>query len=463
MIRQYKPAPIEIPPLLVLAIWLILAMLGAVGFGATARADRTSKVLVVQIKGPIGVGSSLLMSEALAEADTIGAPLVILEIDTPGGLVAATRTIIKSILASRVPVAVFVSPSGARAASAGTYIAYAAHIVAMAPGTHLGAATPVQMTFPGLPQQPRPMQPAPNDVQPATPGRSAMERKALNDAIAYLRALAQLRGRSEEWADRFVKDAATLTADEAAKEGIVDVLASDVPNLLERVDGKLVKTSSGERRLSVQASEIQIMVPSWKVQFLSAITDPNIAFILLLLGVYGILFELWSPGLTGPGIIGGVSLILGLFALSALPLNYAGLALLLLGLALMVGEAVAPGFGILGIGGVVAFVLGAIFLYDPAGADIEFSIYTPLIVATAATSAILLIGVVGYFMRSHRATVVTGSEHLIGLAAEVLSWKSDRGRVRVHGEVWAARSNASLNPGDTVKVVAREGLTLVVQ
>ncbi|MGI9411768.1 MAG: NfeD family protein, partial [Hyphomicrobiaceae bacterium] len=428
-----------------------LIMFAASGTGAQNSNDTAgqgTKVHVIQVKGAIGVGTGVMMAEALENASEAGAGLLVIELDTPGGLVAATREIIQSILASPVPVAVFVSPSGARAASAGTYIAYAAHVVGMAPGTHLGAATPVSMTMPGMPQQPQqPGQPKTDDKSKPSDGKTAMERKVLNDAIAYLRSLAQLRGRSEKWAEKFVRDASTLTAKEAKKEGIIDVVASDVADLLRQIDGRVVKTTSGEKTLDVRSAEVQNISPGWKVKFLTAITDPNIAFILLLVGFYGILFEFWSPGLTGPGVIGGISLVLALFALSALPLSYAGLALLLLGLALMVGEAVAPGFGILGIGGVIAFILGAIFLFDPAGADIDFSIYTPLIVAAAATSALLLIGILGFLMRSRRATVTSGSEQMIGAQGEVVSWNDGSGTIRVHGEIWSARSAGSMEPG----------------
>ncbi len=438
--------------------------------GSFARAAVSQKaggehglVHVVQLKGAIGAGTSIMINEALAAAADADATLFVIEIDTPGGLVAATRDIIQNILASNVPVGVFVAPSGARAASAGTFIAYASHLVGMAPGTHLGAATPVQMSFPGLPKQPQQPQPQPADKTRPADAKTAMERKILNDSIAYLRSLAQLRGRSEKWADKFVRDAATLTASEALKERIVDVVANDVADFLRQIDGRVVKTVAGDKRLDVRAARVERIEPGWKVKFLSAIANPNIAFVLLLIGIYGIIFEFWSPGLTGPGIVGAISLVLALFALSALPLSYAGLALLLLGLALMVGEGLAPGFGILGFGGIVAFILGAIFLFDPAGADIDISIYTPLIIATATTSALLLIGLLGFLLRSRRAKVASGSEELIGLRAEVLSWSGDSGRIRVHGEIWAARSGKQFAPGNGVTVIARDGLTLMVE
>lgn len=421
-------------------------------------------VVVAEIKGAIGVGTVYYATDALAFAQREQAQLLILKIDTPGGLVSATREIIQSILASPIPVAVFVSPSGARAASAGTYIAYAAHIVAMAPGTHLGAATPIQIQLPGLPQGPRPDKPTPSSTDKKDgPTLDPAKSKMINDAVAYLRSLAQLRGRSEQWADKFVRDAATLTSTEALKEGVIDFVAIDVRDLLTKLQDRRVKVEGGERVLDVRDAVVKLIEPNWKVRFLTTITDPNIAFILLMIGVYGIIFEFWSPGLTGPGVVGGISLIVALMALSALPLSYAGLALLALGIALMAAEAFAPGFGILGIGGVVAFIAGAIFLFEPSGADIDVSIALPLIVSTAITSALFLIGLLGLVIRSRRNPVVTGPEELIGLEGEVVSWDVGRGKVRVHGEVWTARAAKDLQTGAQIKITGREGLTLFVQ
>jgi membrane-bound serine protease (ClpP class) len=425
----------------------------------SARSE-SGPVIVAEVKGAIGVGTGYYINDALAVAAKEKAQLVILKIDTPGGLVSATREIIQSILASPVPFAVYVSPSGARAASAGTYIAYAAHIVAMAPGTHLGAATPIQMQLPGMPQAPKP---SPDAKKPKSDGApDAAKNKMINDAVAYLRTLAQLRGRSEKWADKFVRDAATLTGTEALKEGVIDLVATDVRDLLTKLQGRRVSMEGGERVLKIQDSAIKTVEPNWKANFLSTITDPNVAFILLLIGVYGIIFEFWSPGLTGPGVVGAISLIVALTALSAMPLNAAGLALLVLGIALMAAEAFAPGFGILGLGGVVAFIAGAIFLFDPSGTDIDLSIAWPLIIAAAISSALILIGLLGFVLRERRRHVVTGSEQLIGLEGEVVSWKEGHGRVHVHGEQWTARSQTDLAKGAKVRVVDRDGLTLIV-
>ena len=437
----------------------LLLMMAAALFGSALQARSQGQVVVADIKGAIGVGTGYFVQDALTQAATEKAQLLILRMDTPGGLVSATRTIIQSILASPVPVAVFVAPSGSRAASAGTYIAYASHIVAMAPGTHLGAATPVRMQMPGLPQSPKP---GSESKEPKDNSQSAMKNKIINDAIAYLRSLAQLRGRSTEWAEKFVRDAATLTSAEAAKEGVIDFVANDVRDILGKVHGRQVKTQAGQLTLDVRNATVKTIEPSWKTQFLTAITDPNVAFILLLIGVYGIIFEFWSPGLTGPGVVGGICLIVALTALSALPLNAAGLALLALGLALMAAEAFAPGFGILGIGGVIAFIAGAIFLFDPSGADIDLSIAWPLILAAAGTSALIMIGLLGFVVRERRREVVTGSEEMLNLEGEVVSWDAGEGRVHVHGESWAARSDSDLAKGEKVRVAGREGLTLIV-
>lgn len=434
-------------------------LIAAALFSTTLAARAQNQVIVADIKGAIGVGTGYFVQDALTQAANEKAKLLVLRMDTPGGLVSATRTIVQAILASPVPVATFVAPSGSRAASAGTYIAYASHIVGMAPGTHLGAATPVQMQMPGMPQAPKP---GSDSKKPKDNSQSAMKNKIINDAIAYLRSLAQLRGRSTEWAEKFVRDAATLTSVEAAKEGVIDFVADDVRDLLGKVHGKQVKTQAGTVTLDVQDAVVKTIEPTWKTKFLTTITDPNVAFILLLIGVYGIIFEFWSPGLTGPGVVGGISLIIALTALSALPLNAAGLALLALGLALMAGEAFAPGFGIMGIGGVVAFIAGAIFLFDPSGADIDLSIAWPLILAAAGTSALIMIGLLGFVMRERRRKVVTGSEELLNLEGEVVDWDAGEGRVRVHGENWAARSDSDLAKGEKVRVAGREGLTLIV-
>ena len=292
---------------------------------------------------------------------------MIVRLDTPGGLLSSTREMIQTILASRVPVVMYVAPNGARAASAGTYLLYASHVAAMAPGTHLGAATPIPLSRSGMPGSPPPPKPAPgSDKQAESDPTSVSARKSLNDAVAYIRTLAELRGRNADWGEKAVRDAATLTASAALKERVIDVVAKDVEDLLSQIDGRSVATAAGQTRLEIKGRGVVEIKPDWKMQVMSAITDPNIALILLMIGIYGILFEFWSPGAVAPGVIGGISLIVALTALSVLPVNFAGLALLLFGIALMIAEKFSPGFGVVGIGGVVAFVIGALFLFDPA-------------------------------------------------------------------------------------------------
>lgn len=421
-------------------------------------------VVALEIKGAIGVASVMQINAALDRARRENAPLVVMRLDTPGGLVASTRDIILAILASPVPVAVYVSPSGARAASAGTYIAYAAHVAAMAPGTHLGAATPIQLGAPGVPGSPpgqRDGDPGRKDAPKGDQG--TMERKVLNDAIAYLRALAQLRGRNVEWAEKAVRDAATLTAEEAVQERVVDFLAGDLAELLDKADGRRVSVAGAERRLATRGAEVIAVEPDWRMRALGVIADPNIAFMLLLAGIYGLLFEFWSPGAVVPGVIGGISLLLALAALAVLPVNFAGLGLVVLGVALMTVEALTPGIGALGIGGVVALVAGGVFLFDPQATDMALRVTWPVIAVAAAASAAFFLFALGYALRARRRGVVSGSEEMIGMAGRVVAWEGLAGSVLVHGELWGARAEAPLAPGAAIRVVRREGLTLTVR
>jgi membrane-bound serine protease (ClpP class) len=332
----------------------------------------------------------------------------------------------------------------------------------MAPGTHLGAATPVALGLPG-PLQPADRRPDPEDRKTPQPAqRNAVDQKAINDAVAYLKGLAQLRGRNAEWAEKAVREAATLTASEALKEKVVDVLAEDLQRLIADVHGRVVKIGGAEIRLTTAGADIERRDPDWRIRLLAAISDPNIAFILLLIGVYGILFEFWSPGAFVPGVLGGISLLLALTALSVLPLSYGALALLLLGLALMTAEAFAPGFGVLGLGGLAAFILGAIFLFDAQGADFDLRIAWPVILGAAAACAVLSVATLASVAQARKRPVTTGAEQMIGATGRVESWQGRQGAIHVHGETWSAESDRSLSAGDLVRVVRREGLTLVV-
>jgi membrane-bound serine protease (ClpP class) len=334
----------------------------------------------------------------------------------------------------------------------------------MAPGTHLGAATPIALSPPGMPGSPPPSKPpSGNDKQSEPDPATASARKSINDAVAYIRSLAELRGRNADWGEKAVRDAATLTASAALKERVVDVIAKDLDDLISQIDGRSVSTAAGEVKLDPRGRTLLELKPDWKLQLLSAIADPNIALILLMIGIYGILFEFWSPGTIAPGVIGGISLIVALTALSVLPLNLGGLGLLLLGIALMVAEAFSPGFGIAGIGGIVAFVLGALFLFDPGETDIPVRVSWQVIAGMATVSAAFFIGILGFAARARRRPVRTGAEEMIGSTGEVIIWHEDEGRIQVHGEIWAARSDKSLSKGQKVRVVSRTGLTLSVE
>ena len=339
----------------------------------------------------------------------------------------------------------------------------------MAPGTNLGAATPVQLSPPGLPF-PKPgkdkggmkeNKKTEEKPSPAVKPHPTMSDKALNDAIAYIRSLAQMRGRNVEWAEKAVREAASLAAEDALKAGVIDLVAADVKDLMAKLDGRSITVQGLTRRLATAGIVPEELAPDWRSEFLTTITNPNIAYILLLIGIYGLIFEFYSPGLVGPGVIGAISLLLGLYALHLLPVSFVGLALTLLGIALMVAEAFVPAFGVMGIGGIAAFVIGSVLLLETDAPG--YGISWPLIGATAAVSAGLFMLVFVMLVRSRRRAVVTGQEEMIGSSGNVVEWDGENGRVRVHGEIWSARSTGSLPPDRRIRVTGMEGLTLVVE
>ena len=452
-----------LPACLVAVLYICLV---AARDDAFAQEAKESPVIMIEIKGAIGFVAAGHLAKALDRATAEKSPAVIVRLDTPGGLLSSTREMVQTILASRVPVVMYVAPDGSRAASAGTYLLYASHVAAMAPGTHLGAATPIPLSAPGLPGSPPPSKQPGSDKdkqQPDQDPSSVSSRKSLNDAIAYIRTLAELRGRNADWAEKAVRDAATLTATAALKERAIDVIAKDVPDLMAQIDGRSVKTANGDVRLQTKGRSIVEIKPDWKMHVMSAITDPNIALILLMIGIYGIIFEFWSPGAVAPGVVGGISLIVALTALSVLPVNLAGLALLVFGIGLMVAESFGHGFGILGLGGIVAFATGALFLFDPSQSDIPIRVSWRVVAAMTVLSAFFFAGVLSFAVRARRRPVRTGGAEMIGNAGEVVSWAENEGRIHVQGEIWAARSSQSLTKGQKVRVVGRTGLTLVVE
>lgn len=429
----------------------------------------SKQVVVISIDGPIGPATSDYVLNGLDEAINTSAELVLLKIDTPGGLDTAMRDIIQGIISSPVPVVTFVSPSGARAASAGTYILYASHIAAMAPATTLGAATPVSIGgMPELPGSPQPSdeeplednekieQPSDNKHMP-----NAMQNKIINDAAAYIRGLAQLRGRNEEWAEEAVRSGSSLSAEEAINNNVIDLIANSIQDLLIKLDNYSVKILGEERKLVTATTSINYFEPDWRNKLLSVITDPNILPILMTLGMFGLIYEMLNPGFVFPGVLGGICILLALYAAQVLPINYAGLALILLGILFMIGEAFVPSFGALGIGGVIAFVIGSIILIDT---DYEgYGISIPFISTFALANALFFFTMLSMVLKARHKPIVSGREELIGSAGEVIEAVENYGRVRVHSENWQAKSNVPIPPGQNIRVTGIEGLTLIVE
>ncbi|MDO9204557.1 nodulation protein NfeD [Methylotenera sp.] len=454
--------------ILKLTIWAFLFLL----YALPVQAD---SVHVLTVKGAISPASADYLVRGINKAVDAQARLVVIELDTPGGLDTSMRDIIKAILASPIPVATYVSPKGARAASAGSYILYASHIAAMAPATNLGAATPVELAPSGGAPPEKPATPDKSGEKPASTSPSqdatqgapqgvlqdAKTKKAVHDAAAYIRSLAELRGRNADWAERAVREAVSLSAEAALQAKVVDVVAENVDDLLKQIHGRKVKLSSGEITLDTVNLTVTRIEPDWRSKLLSVIGDPGIAYILMLLGIYGLIYEFSNPGMGFPGVMGGICLLLALFALQLMPISYVGLALIILGVALMVSEAFLPSFGVLGLGGVVAFIIGSVMLIDT---DLPgYGISWALIVPIAATTVLFIFLIVGMAIRARKRPVVTGSEELLGAEGEVLDDMQNEGWARVHSELWQVRSSMPLVRGSKVLVTARHDLILEVK
>lgn len=461
---------------------LLLASLIAVtfwelGFGQAADpAGKPALVMVAAIEGPIGPATSHHVERVVKTAAERGAHALVLRLNTPGGLVTSTREIVSAIVTSPVPVIGYVSPPGGHAASAGTYILYATHLAAMAPGTNLGAATPVQIG--GVPGRPGPGRDAPgpgkdagdakkgSDARHGKPGpkplagADAMTAKVTNDAVAFIRSLARMRGRNAEWAERAVREAASLPATEALEKNVIEIVAADLDKLVAAANGRKVTVGADERVLATAGARIEKIEPGTLTKILAVISNPSLAFILMMLGVYGIIYEFINPGGLAPGIIGAISLTIALYSLNMLPLDYAGLALIVLGIAFMVAEALTPAFGILGFGGLAAFVLGSAMLIDT---DVpEYQISWWLIAGMAAVSGSILVLLLGATVRAYAGGPRRGHQRLAGRDGEVISWSGNQGHVWVRSERWLATGPEGIEAGRRVRVTGMDGLTLRV-
>jgi membrane-bound serine protease (ClpP class) len=441
---------------LCLTIWLLAMSLLAL---AATQESLTGKAVVVDLDGVVGPATVDHVRRTIADAGNDGAALVILRMDTPGGLDSSMRALVKDILAAPVPVVTWVAPAGSRAASAGTYILFASHGAAMASSTHLGAATPVTMGgMPGSTEPAQKPEDGKQDEEGKRRGGSAMERKMLEDAVSYIRNLAEHHGRNPDWAEQAVREGRTLTADEALERGVIDIMADDIPTLLARLHGREVRMASGKMALDTTELAVVERAADWRTKLLSTITNPNVAYFLMLIGFYGLIFELSNPGQIYPGVIGVICLVLALYAFQVLPVNYAGLALIILGMAFMIAEAFVPSFGVLGLGGVVAFVVGSVILLD----DEHLAISLPMIASTALVSLGFLVWVLGRLLRIRKRPALAGMEELLDMEAIATEPFDSEGWVRVHGETWRARSRTPVQAGAHLQVTAVDGLTLEV-
>jgi membrane-bound serine protease (ClpP class) len=448
-----------------LLAWGLLAHFGvsaadATALSASSPAGAGRPVVLAQVEGAIGPATADYLHRAIETAKQREAQLVVLQIDTPGGLDASMRRIIKDILASPVPVATFVAPNGARAASAGTYMLYASHVAAMAPASNLGAATPVAIGLGGARPDHPPARSASGASSAPEPPGDAMTAKQISDAVAYIRSLAQLRGRNVEWAERAVREAVSLPAAEALKLKVVDLIAADVPDLLRQLDGRELNAGGVTVKLATKGAPVTTFEQDWRSRLLAVITEPSLALILMLVGIYGLLFEFSNPGFVLPGVVGAICLLLALFALQMLPVNYAGLALILLGIALLVAEAFLPTFGVIGIGGIDAFALGAVLLYDTDAPG--FGVPRALIAVLTLASAAFILGVASMAAKARRRPLAHGAPTLVGASGELVEFGGGQGWALVQGEHWKVKSGEALQPGTRIRVVRLVGSTLEI-
>lgn len=456
---------------------MILTFAAIIALSSTARADGTA--IVLDLEGALGVATAEYIIGGIEQAEEQGANVIIIRMDTPGGLVTPMRDIVTAILGSDVPIVTYVSPGGARADSAGTYILLASHVAAMAPTTHLGAATPVSLTGDGLsPGKDKEEEeesvsddPTDDDSEEAADeaesreqengSSTAMERKVLNDSISYIRGLAEAHGRNADWAEDAVRHAATLTATEALEKNVIDLIANNRAELLQAINGREVKVKNETFTIDTEAVVLETIEPSWRLKFLNAIASPEIAILLLMVGLYGLMFEGYNPGAILPGVAGVICLLLAAYALQVLPVNYAGLALIIVGMILIIAEAFVPSFGALGLGGIVALIFGAIMMFDSGIPG--FGISITFVVSLAVAMGGILLWLVTYLLRLRRRGAVSGRDSIVGGIAIAMESFVGEGHVWLESESWAARSKLPVNKDQNVLVKSMNGLVLEVE
>jgi membrane-bound serine protease (ClpP class) len=436
----------------ILRIWMFLLFLCFSRFNSV-----TNDVWILDVRGPIGVATMeyVVSSIDLAHSDNspIQPTLIILKLDTPGGLENAMRGIIKRILSSNIPIVGYVHPQGARAASAGTYILYATHIAAMSPATNLGAATPVQIGLPVISSEP-------DDQINKSDNNNTMTRKIVNDATAYIEGLADLRGRNREWAAEAVLSGASKSAKDALEANIINIIAYDIDDLLTQLNGYAVVINGQQSTLNLNDINIVNISANWRQKFLSVVGNPSFAFILILIGIYGLIFEFSNPGGGVLGLVGAVCILTALYGFQVLPINHAGLALILLGIGLMIAEVYSPSFGIFSIIGAVSLIIGSVILIDTP--EPAFQIALPIILSVAISSIGFVFLTFGMLFKSRQQKKVSGIESLLGETAEIESVNKDITLARLQGELWQVQANEPLILGDKVTVSSINGLTLNV-
>lgn len=421
-------------------LFSLVLLLGALPSVATAASP-----MLIEIEGPIGPPAAMYVERTLKLANDNFVPFVVVRMDTPGGLMDAMREINQAFLGSSVPVVCWVGPKGAHAASAGTYMLYACDVAVMASSTNIGAATPISMSGMG------------ESNTPAEP-ETAAEKKVLNDAIAYIRGLAETHNRNADWAEEAVKEGASLGATEALEKNIIDFIADDLPELLNKLDGFTVSVNGREIVFDTQGMTLNAQPLSWKEQFLSVVATPTVAYLLLMIGIYGLILEGMHPGALLPGTLGGICLIVALFALQVLSVSWAGFALIILGAILLVAEAFVPSFGVLGLGGIVAFIIGSVMLFD---LDAPGYSLPKAYIASGAAVASLGLGMIVYFLaRMRRAPVVSGREGMVGLTITALEDFDTQGWALAHGERWLTQTTHPVKKGDLLQTDRIDGLVL---